>query len=57
MQLFLDQMQRKTEGIASQADPYDQQAYALLMSPTSQSAFHLEEPASCGSVTVEVRDA
>ena len=47
MQLFLDQMQRKTEGIAPQADPYDQQAYALLMSPTSQSAFHLEEePAS-----------
>ncbi len=47
MQLFLDQMQRKTEGIASQADPYDQQAYALLMSPSSQSAFHLEEePAS-----------
>ena len=47
MQLFLDRMQRKTEGIASQTDPYDQQAYALLMSPTSQSAFHLEEePAS-----------
>jgi len=43
MQQFLDQVQRQTESGPLTGDAFDEQAYALLSSPSAQSAFELEQ--------------